>query len=164
MTAAKKPTQKELAALQEKHDFWVGQTRYKKVDEGQTRYFPDWVGTPFWAPEGLIREICKGVDMQGEPIWLIAPDAPAPAGEFAAESKSYTRATEDHSVPSPPYDYRPPAYASDTQSGGPANFHGNAGGPDNPRNPETEGEVPGEREDALAAFQAVLKQNAANAT
>ena len=159
-TRTKGPTKAELQA---KHDFWAGQVRYYKTDEGIKRIFPEWVGTAYWCPEGLVRETCKGVDMEGMPIWVITPDAPAPAGDFANNNATHSRATENPASPSPPYDYRPPAYASDTQSGGPANFHGNAGGLDNPRNPESEGEVPGELDDKLQQFKAQLDANAANA-
>lgn len=155
------PTKEELQA---KHEFWSGQVRYYKVDEGERRYFPEWVGTPYWAPEGLTRQICKGITVDGDPLWVIAPDAPAPAIEFARSGTGHSRETENAAAPSPPYDYRPPAYASDTQSGGPANFHGNAGGLDNPRNPVAEGEIPGERDESLAAFKDMLQTNAENAT
>lgn len=163
----KKPTAKEVQeALAAKNDYWKGQTRYIKIDEGERIVLPEYVGTPYWCPEGLTREICKGIakDAPYNPIWIVAPDAPVPAGQFnVSQSVAYTRATENHAQPSPPFDYRPPAYASDTQSGGPANFDGNMGGMDNPRTPEMEGEVPGERDEALAKFQQVLAAASANA-
>ena len=57
---------------------------------------------------------------------------------------------------SAPYDYRPPAYNSDTQSGGPSNFDGNMGGDNNPRIPELEGEVAGEYNKKLEDFKAQI--------
>lgn len=147
--------------LRELQKYWTGAVRYYKMDEGVKRILPEWVGTPYWAPEGLVREICKGITRAGTPVWVVAPDAPHPRGQFQ-ESASHGRESENPAAPSPPYDYRPPAYASDTQSGGPANFDGNAGGRDNPRNPEVEGEVPGEYDEKLEDFRASLMSAAAS--
>ena len=155
--AAPKPTAAEIEAeLRRKQAFWKGKVRYYKMDGGEKRIFPEWMGTPHWAPEGMVREICKNITVEGNPIWVIAPNAPHPQGQFQAPA-SHSIHDENPAAPSPPYDYRPPAYASDTQSGGPANFDGNAGGNDNPRNPDVEGETPGEYDQKLMEFQKTLK-------
>lgn len=144
----------------------VGRTRYKQIDEGQTVYHGDYMGTEYWCPENLTRERCvdmkPGVNDRGEPImvpvWVEVPDAPAPLSEFGPSGARASH-NEDPAAAAPAFDWQPPAYASDTQSGGPANFHGNAGGPDNPRDPNNEGEVPGQYQAMLAEFREQLAAN-----
>lgn len=152
----KKDLAEKEAELRRLQKHWKGQVRYIKVEDGQTLVFPDWVGTSYWHPEDLTRQVCKEVNMEGKPEWIHAPNQPWPQA-LAERPASHSRLDENPAAPSPPYDYLIPAYASDTQSGGPANFDGNAGGLDNPRDPRIEGEVPGEYEAQAAAYFAGLK-------
>lgn len=160
MSNKKETAAQKKERLTKLHNYWKGQTRYIKMDEGVRRVFPEYAGQPYYAPDGLTRETCRGINENGEPLWVITPDEPVPS-DIAGVAKNMNRAKSGHpAAPTPPFDFEVPAYASDTHSGGPANFDGNMGGSDNPRDPALEGEVPGQYEDAVEAFGAELAANA----
>ena len=140
---------------------WLGSYRYIHQDpDGGSQILPDYMGTPFWCPPGMSREICVDISEEGKPVWAHCPDAPAPAGlgSGAANRSSFD---DNPAAPAPPFDYQPPAYASDTHSGGPANFDGQYGGANNPRDPRLEGETPGQYAKELASFKQALAESAA---
>ena len=143
-----------------REDYWVGRVRYYKIEDGQRIIFPDYMGTSYYKMEGIEREICTRVNEDGSLNWVHAPDAPVPPS-FRQDSEEPVY--DNPVAPRPPYDFKPPAYASDTQSGGPHNFDGRGGAGDNPRDPVAEGEIPGEYQDKLKQFREQLI-NSANAS
>lgn len=156
--AVKKPTAAEKAALKEqKEAYYKGRYRYYTVEDGVKTILPDYMATPYYKSEGLEREICYGLDENLEPMWKLCADAPHPARRFGAEDNG-PLPNESLVAPPPPFDYQPPAYASDQFSGGPANFDGAAGGMNNPRNPLLEGEIPEQYQASLATFREELLQ------
>jgi len=161
MTAAAKKakiTPAQRKALADRH---LGSYRYVRHDvDGAVQILPEYMGTPYWCPEGMERQICTDLTEEGKPVWTHCPDAPAPA-TLGAPATNRSSHEDNPAAPTPPFDYKPPAYASDTQSGGPANFDGVAGGRDNPRDPRAEGEVPGQYQKELAEFREALEASVA---
>lgn len=162
--AAKRNNPQEAAALKQlkaKADFWKGKYRYLRYENGQWVKFPGFVGTAFYTDpdQKLRRQVCSGLnDAQTALKWVDMPDAPETPRDFTVQKAKPV--DEKHLIePTPPFDWRPPSYNSDTHSGGPANFDGYGGGADNPRNPELEGEVQGEHQSRLEAFQAEVAAN-----
>lgn len=134
--------------------------------------FPDVMFDEYSCPPDVRREVSHGKDEDGNKIWKELPDRPRPGIEVQRRSTG-----EDNFAPVPMFDsavsdevedtrfvenfdtYLEP-WASDRTSGGPSNFHGNAGGDDNPRDPRAEGESEG---DYQAAFAEYAKQLPADA-
>ena len=157
METVKDDSVEKLAAREKLENYWKGRYRYFQVSEGQRYQLPAYMYTEWYTPEGIHREVCTGLEPHtNEPIWMPAADAPAPRAAFDPDVSTKSVSQQNPAAAMPPFDYVPPAYASDTQSGGPSNFDGEKGGDDNPRNPLLEGEVPNEYADAVAAFREQL--------
>ena len=137
-------------------DAYKGLHRYYKIDEGERISLPEYMFNEWYTPEGIFREVCTGLDDKNKPIWIRKDDAPAPKTAFMPETNRKSESQLNPAAAMPPFDYQPPAYASDTESGGPSNFDDNAGGDDNPRNPLLEGEVPDQYKEALDEFREKL--------
>lgn len=140
--------------------YWLGRMRYWKVEDGARRMVSPNMYTEWFTPEGIEREVCVKLDSKNEPQWMAKPDAPPPPTAFNPDEAGKSQATLNPAAEIPPFDYIPPAYNRDTHSGGPANFDGNAGGAENPRNPLLEGEYPDqylrEKEAHIADLEARL--------
>ena len=161
MATAAKKAGISPAERKKKADKYLGTYRFIRHDpDGGNQIFPEYMGTPYWCPDGMTREICTDISAEGKPVWTICPDAPAP-NNLGAPAANRSSHEDNPAAPTPPFDYKPPAYASDAQSGGPANFDGVAGGRDNPRDPRAEGEVPGQYQKELAEFRSALEASVA---
>jgi hypothetical protein len=156
----KKLTAIEKSRIREQlTEYWVGRFRYTQTEEdGVKVVLPEFLFTSWYIPEGIVREVCVALDKDNMPIWQHAPDAPVPPEYFIGNSQGEKRALfDDHpAAQPPPFDYKPPAYARDTHSGGPHNFDGVGGAGDNPRNPDLEGEVPGQYQAQLDEYKTEL--------
>lgn len=158
MAEVKEKTTVEIA--QERADLeaaWKGRLRYFARVEGTRTQMPETLYTEWYAPEGVEREVCVGLDDKNKPIWMPKPDAPVPPNTFETNTSAQSLHEKSPAAHTPTFDYIPPAYNSDTESGGPANFDGNAGGDNNPRNPLLEGEVADEYKAELDKYKAKLK-------
>ena len=155
---AEEKTTVELAeerALLEKA--WLGRLRYWAMVDGTRTQMPEFMYTEWYLPPGVEREVCVKLDDKNKPVWMPKPDTPAPPNTFDPNTSSKSQHDINPAAAQPSFDYIPPAYNSDTQSGGPANFDGNAGGDDNPRNPLLEGEVPDQYKEQLDEYKAKLE-------
>lgn len=132
--------------------------------------FPDIMFDLYSCPANVRREVLHHRDEEGNEDWRELRDRPRPGVEvqhratgednFApvamfdsqvSEEVEDTRFVEN-------YDAYLEPWSTDTTSGGPSNFHGNAGGSDNPRDPEAEGDIPGGYEQAFARYAAQLPE------
>lgn len=147
----------EQAAAREKLErHWLGRCRYFQTIGNDRVQVPEYMFTEWYTPEGVHREVCVGLTPEGKPKWMPKPDGPPPRGTFSNMTADKSEWEKNPAADMPNFDYVPPAYDSDTHSGGPANFDGNAGGDNNPRNPALEGEVPNHYAEQLAEYQARL--------
>lgn len=136
--------------------YWLGKLRYYSMRDGDRLQLPDYMYTEWYLPEGITREVCVSLDSQNEPMWIPKENAPAPRGTFDPNTNTKSQWELNPTAEMPEFDYTPPAYNSDTHSGGPANFDGQKGGDDNPRNPLLEGETSGQYEAEIADYKARL--------
>ena len=144
----------ENAAAREKLEkYWLGRFRYFTMtgtgDNRTKTQMPEYLYTEWYAPEGVTREVCIELDKNNNPVWVKKEDAPPPPRAFDADVAQPSQHDLNPAAHQPTFDYTPPAYNSDTSSGGPSNFDGNAGGDNNPRNPLLEGEVPEQYKELL---------------
>lgn len=140
--------------------------RYRNLVSGTI--YPDTFYDLYSTPENIVREVDHNMDVDGEADWRVLMDKPRPGIELQHRSRGEDNfepvARFDSLVSEAPvedtgrveaFDAYLAPWATDT-SGGPSNFHGNAGGDSNPRSAADEGEVDGMYEEALAAFTAGL--------
>ena len=159
--ATKNPVVDKAAERERLEKYWLGRKRYYKEEEGERLVLPEYFGTDWYTVEGVKRVICVSLDDKNEPVWAPCPDEPVPVNQFHAITAEESSHMKNPAAAPPPFDYRPPAYASDTHSGGPGNFDGFGGGDSNPRNPAAEGELPKMYADQVEEFKAKLMKEAA---
>lgn len=158
MAEEKKETAVEKAAAREKLEkYWLGKYRYSSKIDGVWTQVPDYLYTEWYLPEDTKREVCIELDDNNKPVWMDKPNAPAPPTTFDGMTKNESQHDLNPAAAQPSFDYIPPAYNSDTQSGGPSNFDGQAGGDENPRNPALEGERENHYADELAQYKERLE-------
>lgn len=115
--------------------------------------FPDVMFDEYSCPDDITRQVCHGKDDNGDKIWRELPDRPRPGVEVqrrntgednfapvAQFDSAIADIPDDDTGFVEPYDTYLEPWAADRTSGGPSNFHGNAGGDENPRDPVAEGE------------------------
>lgn len=150
------PAVEQAAAREKLEQYWLGKCRYFAEQDGDRIPLPDTMYTEWFTPDGVEREVCIGLDEKNEPIWMPKPDGPPPSNSFDPNTANKSQHDLNPAAHQPTFDYIPPTYNSDTQSGGPSNFDGNAGGDDNPRNPLLEGETPDQYKEVLEEYKAKL--------
>lgn len=146
--------------LDQLRDYWIGQHRYFKYDEGVLIELPPYLFNDWYKGEddSIVRKTCVHVKDDGELVWKEnVPDAPVPRENFSDYSDNSSSHSDNPAAVTPMFDYVPPAYNRDENSGGPANFDGEMGGDDNPRNPEIEGEIVDQYKKEVAAFREAMK-------
>ena len=142
-------------SLEQLRKHYIGTIRgIRRESEGANQIIPAFMMNPYFTPEGITKQVCVDIDLvTGQPIWKDTVDEPAPPGAYMQSDQNISSHTDMPAAFTPPYDYRPPAHASDTQSGGPANFDGNGGGNNNPRNPVLEGETADQYKKEVAEYR-----------
>lgn len=126
----------------------INDIRYVNVENDVI--YPDFLFTEFGCPSNVRRERLHAIEGDKE-IWVEQRNKPMPGIEV--QQRGSSEEVEDYVMD---FDTPIDAWASDTHSGGPSNFHGNGGGDDNPRIPSMEGEQPGDFETAMQEFNESL--------
>jgi hypothetical protein len=156
MTEAVNPTVAAAAERDSLKEYWLGRQRYFKVEGDERVYFPEYMYHDWYTPDDVFREVCVALNEHNAPVWRSKEDAPAPAEYFRGDGSGKSSYMSAPAAEAPPFDYTPPAYASDRFSGGPSNFDQKMGGDDNPRNPLLEGEEPGRYQAEMDEFKAKM--------